>query len=52
MVLYHQTLSSFPSFQNQIERFFCHWKQKSKSYKCSLNLKNKGTKQKMQEEKK
>ncbi len=50
MVLYHRTLSSFPSFQNQIECFFGHWKCKSKNYKCFLNLKNKGTKQKMQEE--
>jgi hypothetical protein len=51
MVFYHQTLSSFPSFQHQIERFLCHWKHKTKSYKCSLDLKSKGTKQRMQKEK-
>jgi hypothetical protein len=52
MVFYHQTLSIFPSFQHQIEHFLCHWKHKLKSYKFSLNLKDKGTKQRMQEEKK
>jgi len=51
MVFYHRTLSSFPSFQHQIECFLCHWKCKTKSYKCFLNLKSKGTKQRMQEEK-
>jgi hypothetical protein len=51
MILYHQTLSSFPSFYHQIEHFLCHWKRKIESYKCSLNLKNKGTKQRTQEEK-
>jgi hypothetical protein len=51
MVLYHLTLSSFLSFPHQIEHFLSHWKRKIKSYKCSLNLKNKGTKQRMQEEK-
>ncbi len=51
MVLYHQTLSTFPSFQHQIECFLCHWECKIKSYKCSFNLKSKGTKQKMQKKK-
>ncbi len=51
MALYHRTFSSFPLFQHQIEHFLCHWKCKIKSYKCSLNLKSKGTKQKIQEEK-
>jgi hypothetical protein len=51
MILYHQTVSSFPSFQHQIEHFLCHWKCKTKSYKCSLNFKSKGTKQRTQEEK-
>jgi hypothetical protein len=51
MVLYHQTLLSFPSFQHQIERFLCHWKHKIESYKCFLNLKSKGTNQRTQEEK-
>jgi hypothetical protein len=51
MVLYHLTLSSFLSFQHQIEHFLCHWKRKIKMYKCSLNLKSKGTKEIMQEEK-
>jgi hypothetical protein len=51
MVLYHQTLSSFPSFQHQIEHFLCHWKCNIESYKCFLNLINKGTKPRTQEEK-
>jgi hypothetical protein len=51
MVFYHRTLSSFPSFQNHIEQFLCHWKCKIKSYKCFLHLKSKGTKPKTQEEK-
>ncbi len=51
MALFHQTLSNFPSFQHHIEHFLFHWKHKTKNYKCSLNLKSKGTKQRMQEEK-
>jgi hypothetical protein len=51
MVLSHQTLSNFPSYQHQIEPFLCHWKHKTKSYKCYLNLKDKGTKQRTHEEK-
>jgi len=50
MVLYHLTLSSFLSFQHQIEHFLCHWKCKIERYKCSLDLKSKGTKEIMQEE--
>ncbi len=49
MVFYHRTFSSFPSFQHQIEFFLCHWKRKTKSYNCFLNLKSKGTKQRTQE---
>jgi hypothetical protein len=52
MVSYHWAFSSFPSFHNRIEGFLCHWKRKKKNYKCSLNLKSKGTKQKTHEEKK
>jgi len=37
----------FPHFQTKLNIFLCHWEHKTKSYKCSLNLKNKGTKQKM-----
>jgi hypothetical protein len=52
MVLYYQTLSSFPSFQHQIEHFLCHWECKIKNFECPLNLKSKGTKQRTHEEKK
>ncbi len=51
MVFYHRTFSSLPSFQHQIECFKCHWKRKTESYKCSLTLNNKGTKQSTQKEK-
>jgi len=51
MVLYHWTLSSFPSFQHQIERFLCHWNRKIESYKWSWNLISKKIKQKVQQKK-
>jgi hypothetical protein len=41
IIFYHKTFSSFPSFQNQIEHFLCHWKRKTKSYKCFWTSKTK-----------
>jgi hypothetical protein len=50
MIFITEHFQVFPHFHTKLNIFLSHWKWEIESYKCFLNLKNKGTKQRMQEE--